>query len=99
MVSNLSLADAEIVDRLTQQLVWFLEAFDEEQQKNSGSREAEFWRGNFVGMKRALFAIYGEAVKDDVMARLRRVTSVPIPHRGPLSLVGVPQGFDSDADS
>jgi len=98
MVPNPSFADAETVDRLTQQLVWFLQTFHEEHQKHGASRESEFWRGNFVGMKRAVFAIFGEAVKDEVLDRLRRTTHLPIPHRGPLSLAGVPEGFDSDAD-
>jgi hypothetical protein len=49
-------------------------------------------------MKRALFAIYGEAVKDKVLGRLRQTTNLPIPHRGRLSPTGVPEGFDSDAD-
>jgi hypothetical protein len=78
MAPNSSFASAETVDRLTQQLVWFLTAFHEERQKSGSSRAAEFWRGNFAGMKRAMFAIYGEAVKDDVMGRLRRTTSLPI---------------------
>jgi hypothetical protein len=47
--------------------------------KSGDSREAEFWRGNFVGMKRAVFAIYGKAVKDDVIDRLRRTTNLPFP--------------------
>lgn len=76
-----------------------LKAFHEERQKSGDSREAEFWRGNFVGMKRAVFAIYGKALKDDVIDRRRRTTNLPIPHRGPLTLAGVPEGFDSDADS
>ncbi len=50
-------------------------------------------------MNRAMFAIYGEAVKDDVLGRLRRTTNLPIPHRGPLSPTRIPEGFDSDADS
>lgn len=99
MAPSLSFANAETVDRLTQQLAWFLKAFHEERQKSGTSPQAEFWRGNFAGMKRAMFAIYGEAVKDDVMDRLRRTTKLPIPHRGPLSLAGAPEGFDSDADS
>jgi hypothetical protein len=49
-------------------------------------------------MQRALFAIYGEAVKGDVLDRLRQTTSLPIPQRGPLSPTRVPEGFDSDAD-
>ncbi len=99
MAPNPSFANAETVDRLTQQLVWFLQAFHEERQKNGTSRKAEFWRGNFAGMNRAMFAIYGEAVKDDVLGRLRRTTNLPIPHRGPLSPTRIPEGFDSDADS
>lgn len=79
MVPNPSFANAETVDRLTQQLVWFLKAFHEERQKSGDSREAEFWRENFVGMKRAVFAIYGKAVKDDVVDRLRRTTNLPFP--------------------
>jgi hypothetical protein len=94
-----SFANAETVDRLTQQLVWFPQTFHEEHQKHGASHEAEFWRGNFAGMKRDVFAIFGEAVKDEVLDRLRRTTNLPIPHRGPLSLAGVPEGFDSDADS
>jgi len=70
-----------------------------ERQKSGTSRKAEFWRGNFAGMNRAMFAIYGEAVKDDVLGRLRRTTNLPIPHRGPLSPTRIPEGFDSDADS
>lgn len=96
---SLSFANAETVDRLTEQLVCFLKAFHEEQQKSGSSPQAEFWRGNFVGMKRAVFAIYGEVVKDDVLERLRQTTNLPIPHRGPLSSTGIPEGFDSDADS
>ena len=99
MSLNPSFANAETVDRLTQQLVWFLKAFHEERQKSGSSRETEFWRGNFAGMKRAIFAIYGEDVKDDVLNRLRRDTNLPIPHRGLLSVTGVPEGFDGDADS
>ncbi|HWX94883.1 MAG TPA: hypothetical protein VNY29_19885 [Terriglobales bacterium] len=99
MTPTVSFADPETVDRLTQQLVWFLKAFHEERQKSGSSRETEFWRGNFAGMKRAMFAIYGEVVKDGVLDRLRRTTNLPIPHRGPLSLTGVPEGFDGDADA
>jgi hypothetical protein len=62
MLPNLNFANAETVDRLTQQLAWFLRAFHEEQQGSGVSREAEFWRGNFAGMKRAVFAIYGGKV-------------------------------------
>jgi hypothetical protein len=98
LVPSSSFANAETVDRLTEQLVWFLKAFHEEQQKSGSSRETEFWRGNFVGMKRAVFAIYGETVKDDVLERPRQTTNLPIPHRGPLSSTGIPEGFDSDAD-
>ena len=49
-------------------------------------------------MKRARFAIYGEAVKNDVLERVRRTTNLSIPHRGPLSPAGVAEGVDSDAD-
>lgn len=98
-VPSSSFANAETVDRLTEQLVWFLRTFHEEHQKSGSSRETEFWRGNFVGMKRAVFAIYGEAVKDGVLDRLRQTTNLPIPHRGPLNSTGIPEGFDSDADS
>jgi hypothetical protein len=95
---NQSFANVETVDRLAEQLAWLLKTFHEERQKSGSSRETEFWRGNFVGMKRALFAICGEAVKDDVLERLRQTTNLPIPHRGPLSPTGIPEGFDSDAD-
>ena len=98
MSLNPSFANAETVDRLTQQRVWSLKSFHEEREKSGSSRETEFWRGNFAGMKRAIFAIYGEDVKDDVLNRLRRDTNLPIPHRGPLSVTGVPEGFDGDAD-
>lgn len=43
----------------------------------------------------AVFAIYGEGVKDDVMDRLRRTTNLPMPNRGPLSLAGVPEAFEA----
>jgi hypothetical protein len=82
MVPNPRFAKAETVDRLTLQLVWFLKAFHEERQKTGSSPETEFWRGNFVGMKRAVFAIYGEAVKDDVLNRLRPTINLPIPPSG-----------------
>jgi hypothetical protein len=98
MAPDQSLANAETVDRITQQLIWLLKTFHQERQKNGSSRDAEFWRGNFVGMKRAMFAIYGEAVKNDVLDQVRRTTNLSIPHRGPLSPTGVPQGFDGDAD-
>ena len=98
MAPDQSFANAETVDRITQQLVWLLQTFHEEQQRNGSSRDAEFWRGNFVGMKRAMFAIYGEAVKNDVLDRVRRTTNLSIPHRGRLSPTGVPEGFDGDAD-
>jgi hypothetical protein len=52
-----SFANAESVDPRTQQLVWFLKAFHEERQKSGASHETEFWRGNFAGMKGAMFAI------------------------------------------
>ena len=81
MATNPGSADSEAVDRLTQQLVWFLKAFHEEQQKSGTSRETEFWRGNFAGMKRAMLAIYGEAVKDDVLDRLRQTTNLLIHNR------------------
>jgi hypothetical protein len=97
-MGNQSFANAETIDRLAEQLAWLLKTFHEERQRSGASRETEFWRGNFVGMKRALFAIYGEAVKEDVLGRLRQTTNLPIPHRGPLSTTGVPEGFDSDAD-
>jgi hypothetical protein len=42
----------ETVDRLTQQLGWFLAHFHEEHQKTGTRREAEFCHGNFAGMKR-----------------------------------------------
>lgn len=99
MAPNPNLANAASVDRLTQQLAWFLKAFHAERHKGGSSRETEFWRGNFAGMKRAMFAIYGEAVKNEVLDRLRQTTNLPIPHRGPLGLSGVPEGFDGDADS
>lgn len=35
-------------------------------------------------MKRALFAIYGEAVKDDVLDRLRQTTNLSNPQPGPV---------------
>jgi hypothetical protein len=60
-MANQSFTDAETVDRLAEQLAWLLKTFHEEQQRSGSSRETEFWRGDFVGMKRALFAIYGEA--------------------------------------
>jgi len=49
-------------------------------------------------MKRPMFAIYGEGVKNDVLDRVRRTTNLSIPHRGRLSSTGVPEGFDGDAD-
>ena len=85
MAPDQSFANAETVDRITQQLVWLLKTFHEERQKNGSCRDAEFWRGNFVGMKRAMFAIYGEAVKNDVLDQVRRTTNPSIPHRGPWS--------------
>ena len=97
-MANQSFANAETIDRLAEQAAWLLKIFHEERQRSGASRETEFWRGNFVGMKRALFAIYGEAVKDKVLGRLRQTTNLPIPHRGRLSPTGVPEGFDSDAD-
>jgi len=44
MVPNPSFANAETVDRLTQQLIWFLRTFHEEHQKHGASREAELAR-------------------------------------------------------
>jgi hypothetical protein len=99
MAPNPSFANAETVDRLPQQLVWFWQAFHEEPQKSGTSRKAEFWRGNRADMNWAMFAICGEAVKDDVLGRLRQTTNLPIPQRGPLGPTGIPEGFDSDADS
>lgn len=53
MAPNPSFANAETVDRLTQQLVWFLQAFHEERQKN-GKRAAPAAKRNFgVGTLRA----------------------------------------------
>ena len=98
MAPDQSFTNAETVDRITEQLVWLLNTFHEEQRRNGSSLDAEFWRGNFVGMRRAMFAIYGEAVKNDVLDRVRRTTNLSIPHRGPLSPAGVPEGFDGDAD-
>ncbi len=49
-------------------------------------------------MKRPMFAIYGEGVKNDVLDRVRRTTNLSTPHRCPLSWTGVPEGFDGDAD-
>jgi len=74
-----------------------LKTFHEEQHRNGSSRDAEFWRGNFGGMKRAMFAIYGEAVKNDVLDRVRRTTNPQFPI-GALSPTGVPEGVDGDAD-
>ena len=42
MVPNLSCANAETVDRLTEQLAWFMKAFHAEQRNSGVSREAEF---------------------------------------------------------
>ena len=99
MAPNPSFANAETVDRLPPQLVWFWQASHEEPQNSGTSRKAEFWRGNFADMKRAMFANCGQAVKEDVLGRLRQAANLPIPQPGPLSPTGIPTGFDSDADS
>ena len=99
MAPNPSFANAETVDRLPPQLVWFWQASHEEPQNSGTSRKAEFWRGNRADMNWAMFAICGEAVKEDVLGHLRQTNNLPIPQRGPLSPTGIPEGFDSDADS
>jgi len=53
MAPDQSFANAETVDRFTQQLVWLLKAFPEERQRNCSSRDAEFWRGKLCGHEAA----------------------------------------------
>jgi hypothetical protein len=79
MKLNQSFANAETIDRLTQQLVSLLRTFHEECGKRGCGPETEFWRGNFAGTRATLFSIYGEAVTDDVLNRVRQTTGLPIP--------------------
>jgi hypothetical protein len=96
MKLNKSFANAETIDRLTQQLVRLSKTFHEECEKSGSSPETEFWRGNFAGTKTTLFSIYGEAVTDDVLNRAVQTTGLLIPHSGPLTLDKAPRnGFMS----
>ncbi len=91
---NRSMATIGVVTRRLESLVKVL---SEEEQRNPDSPQAEYWRGALHDTKWLLGVFCGEQVRDEVLARVRRKTQLPMPHVVRLDHDGKRYGFDADA--
>jgi hypothetical protein len=87
----------EQVSRIVEQGSWLLKIFHEEFQKDAHSRETEFWRGQFVGLRSAIASLYGKEAHGQVLDRIRQSSGLPIPHSGLLTPEGGYLGMDTEA--
>ena len=85
------------IDVISQHLGWLVKNLHEEEGKNPDSPQAEYLRGQLHDTKWLLGVFCGEHVREEVLARIRHRTRLPMPHIVPLSPDGNRYGFDSDA--
>jgi len=91
---NRSMAGIDIV---TRRLEWLVSTLHEEEQRNPDSPQAEYWRGALHDTKWLLRVFCGQQVGEEVLARVRQKTRLPMPHVVGLDHDGNRYGFDSDA--
>ena len=85
------------IDVVSQHLEWLVKNLHEEEQRKPDSPHAEYFRGQLHDTKWLLGLFGGEQVRQEVLARVRRRTQLPMPHIVPLDRDGNRYGFDSDA--
>jgi hypothetical protein len=86
-----------VIDVVSQHLEWLVTNLHEEEGKNPDSPQAEYFRGQLHDTKWLLRVFCGEHVTEEVIARIRRKTQLPMPHVVRLASDGNRYGFDSDA--
>lgn len=82
---------------VSKHLEWLVKNLHEEEGRNPDTPQAEYLRGELHDTKWLLGLFCGQHVREEVLARVRQRTGLPMPHIVPLAPDGNRYGYDVDA--